>query len=79
MKVKDLLENIERSKQSYPDFLDWDIALEHVDKPEEDINCKDDIITHIDNDIEWKFIKSHAMGCCSYFTKEKVFGIQIHF
>jgi len=79
MKVKELLEGIERSKENYPDFLEWDIALEHVDKPEEDINCKDDIIISNQGGDEWKFIKSHAMGCCSFFTKQKVFGIQIHY
>ena len=76
MKVKELAENIERNKKEYPDFLEWDIALEHVEKPEEDVNCKDDIIK---NGEGWAFIKSHCQGCCSFWTKRKIFGIQIHY
>lgn len=79
MKVKELLEVIERSKKDYPDFLEWTVALEQVENPEEDINCKDDIVSYKDLSGSWKFIKSHCLGCCSYFKGEKVFGIQIHY
>lgn len=81
MKVKDLLETIQRGKKDYKDFLEWDVALEHVPNPKKDINCKDDIIKCWDDMIQqnWIFIKSHCMGCCTYMIKEKIFGIQIHY
>lgn len=81
MKVKELLEVIQRGKKDYKDFLDYDVALEHISNPKKDINCKDDIITDYDEIThdKWIFIKSHCMGCCTYFIKKKIFGIQIHY
>ena len=80
MKVKELLEVIQKGKNEYPDFLEWSVALEHVENPEEDVNCKDDIVKMKEfGGDEWIFIKSHCMGCCTYFIKEKIFGIQIHY
>jgi len=79
MKVKELLKKIEQGKNEHPDFLEWTVALEHMENPKQDINCKDDIIGSYQFGEEWKFLKSHCQGCCTYFTKEKVFGIQIHY
>ncbi len=79
MKTKDLLKLINEGKKEYSDFLEWDVALEHVENPEKDINCKNDIITHLDHAGIWKFIKSHCMGCCTYFVKQKTLGLQIHY
>lgn len=89
MKIKELLETIKRLKKEYPDFLEWDIALEqHPDwklcpncnKPEDYVICKDESIPDQNgNPTKTLFIKSHCMGCCTYWTKRKIFGIQIHF
>lgn len=81
MKVKDLLESIDSGKRQYKDFLDWNVALEHVPNPKKDCNCKNDIIKHYDDITQsnWYFIKSHSMGCNTYFIKQKIFGIQIHY
>lgn len=74
MKVKDLLQTIELYRRDYKDFLEWDIALEQVDKPK-----KEYVLEHKDFDGKWKFVKSYSMGCNTVFKKEKVFGIQIRF
>ena len=79
MKVKELLEVIKSGKKAYPNFLEWDVALEHVKNLKKDLACKGDIVKFKDFDGEWIFVKSHCMGCCTYFTKEKLFGIQIHY
>jgi hypothetical protein len=79
MTVKELLETIERAKKRYSNFENWSIALEHVSNPEKDINYKKDIIKMDQDGDVWVFIKSHSMGCCSYFVKKKIFGIQIHY
>ena len=82
MKIKDLIEIIDTGKKDYSDFLEWDIAFEQVDNPENDPYCKDDILigkNNWDDGIDWKFIKSHSMGCCTYFIKAKTLGLQIHY
>lgn len=79
MKVNDLLNLIQDGCKDYPDFLDWEIALEHVEKPTEDIDCKDDILIYKDFDGDWVFIKSHSMGCFTRFTNEKVLGLQVRY
>lgn len=76
MKVKDLKTILEDIPE------DYHIAFEIIRNPEEDINCKDDILEGKDsfNDgLEWKFVKSHCMGCHTVFHKEKVLGLQIHY
>jgi len=78
MKVRELLELIKKSKKEYKDFLDWDVALEQIRYPTKNINTKTDIIKYLDLDgTNCMFIKSHCISCCTYFTKNKVFGIQI--
>lgn len=62
---------------------DYQIAFEVVRNPEDDDNCKDDILINKDNTVDdglrWEFIKSHCMGCYTVFNKEKVLGLQIHY
>jgi hypothetical protein len=82
MTVKDLLEVIKNNEKNYPDFLDWIIALEQHPNYKKCCNCNksEDSITVIDSDgTKTLFIKSHAMKCCTYSPKDKVFGIQIHY
>ena len=75
MKIKELLQMIEENQKDYSDFMEWDVALEHVENP-----CKEDIVTAVENDgTEWKFIKTHCMECCTRFIKKKVFGIQVNY
>jgi hypothetical protein len=82
MKVKDLLKVIKERQKDYADFLEWDIALEQHPDYKECSNCNEPEDSIIDHDLtkgDTLFIKSHAMECCSYFTKKKIFGIQIHY
>lgn len=84
MKVKDLQKLIENSQKYYPDFLEWDIALEQHPEWYNCPNCnksEDRLIVPdcFGNGTDTLFIKSHAMGCCSYSSKRKIFGIQIHY
>lgn len=81
MKIKELLETIEQGKLRYSDFLEWNVAVENFNDPEQDCNCKSDILYSHDEccGFSWKFVKSHSMGCCTYFIKEKVLGIQVHY
>ena len=77
MTVGALLEVIKRGKEQYADFLNWTIALEQHPGYKECCNCnkaEDSVVSE-----DMLFIKSHAMECCTYFTKQKVFGIQIHY
>ncbi len=71
--LKQLLENIPN---------DYEIAFEVIRNPEEDDNCKDDILIgkdSFDDGLGWEFVKSHCMGCYTLFNKEKVLGLQIHY
>lgn len=77
MNVKELKEILEE----IPD--DYAVAFEIVRNPEFEQNCIDDILTADYDDFyemfEWKFLKSHCMGCYTLFIKEKVVGLQIHY
>lgn len=77
MKVRDLLEAIERNRDIYPDFMDWDIALEQHPDYEDCPNCENKMV--VDGE-QTGFLKSHA-GCCVgvYWYKDKIFGINIHY
>ncbi len=77
MKVKELLKTIKENQKQYPDFLNWTVALEQHFDYKNCSNCnkpKDSIF-----DFNTLFIKSHCKGCYSCWSKEKVFGIQIHY
>jgi len=69
-KLKELLNKIPE---------DYHVAFEIVRNPEDDINCKNDIISYEDFDRKWEFLKSHCIGCYSLFAKEKILGLQIHY
>jgi hypothetical protein len=89
MKIKDLLLLIETSKKDYPDIEEWAIALEqHPDyescsncnKPEDSFIYEDEFLPERDGTpSKVLFIKSHCMGCCTWFVKDKTLGIQIHY
>ena len=75
MKVKDLLEELKDCKEEYgEDFLDWDVAVEHHEKPEECPNCRDNMFTDSEG---WTYIKCH--GYWTKFTKKRVFTVNIHY
>ena len=74
MKIKDLLDTVKRGKKEYKDFMEWDIAVEHHPNPKQCVNCKDSMLKDGD---KWTYIKCHGFN--TYFTKEKVFTINIHY
>lgn len=89
--IKDLLRAIERGRKDYgEDFLNWQFALEqHPDwRLCSNCNKKADRVEYID-EMSWNpskneydktlFLKSHSIGCNTYFKKLKTFGIQIHY
>ena len=74
------VEDLKKLLEQIPN--DYQVAFEIVRKPEEDCNCKDDILISKDDmmgGLEWEFLKSHCMGCYTTFHKEKVLGLQIHY
>ena len=88
--IKTLLETIQYGIKTYgEDFLNWEYAIEQHPNYKNCSNCntKDDFIFYTDECLpkpkggfyKTLFIKSHSMGCNTYFKKQKIFGIQIHF
>ena len=80
MKVKDLLEEIDRCKAQYADFLEWDIYTEQID--EGDKNTKRG--TGFGGN--WKWLKDsedweyfECAGFWTKFEKEKVFTINVNY
>jgi hypothetical protein len=71
MKVKDLIEAIERGKE-YPDFLEWEVAVETP--LEVDVNMESGMLKDGEG---WQYCKCHGFN--TYMLKEKVFTVNIHY
>ena len=72
MKVRDLLETIEKRKKDFPDILDWDIYIQVVN--EENYESKKRSNWKFINDSEdWEYIE--CAGWHTYFKEEKVLTI----
>jgi hypothetical protein len=81
MKVRDLIEELEKCKTEYgEDFLDWDVYTEQLD--EMDKNCKLDMgfggnwETVTDSD-EWLYFMCH--GYWTKFPKKRIFTINVNY
>ena len=74
MRVEDLVRYIDVCKQSFPDFDEWEVALEQCDETKCP-NCASNVI--FDSE-QWKYIKSHAYG--PHLNKEeRILMIQLHY
>lgn len=81
MKVKDLLEEIERCQKEYGgDFLDWDIYTEQLSEDDKSLKRSKEIggnwKTFIDID-EWEYFE-----CAGFWTicpKTKIFTINVNY
>lgn len=81
MKISDLIKAIEQGKKSYPDFLEWNVAVEQHPDYKKCSNCKNNMIISKDPiNGETEYLKSHSGMCAGVmFYRKKVFGINIHF
>lgn len=82
MKVKNLLEDLNKCLKEYDDFLEWDVALEQHPNYKDCPNCNkpEDSLMIEHFDFKTLFIKSHAGICVGIeCTKEKVYAINIHY
>ena len=77
MKIKDLLEEIERCKAEYSDFLEWDIYTEQIDECDKDAKWSNK---------RWKRLKDsedreyfECVGFWTKFPREKVFTINVNY
>lgn len=83
MRVKDLLDDLNRSMFLYKDFLDWEVAVEQHPNYMGCCNCnkkEDYLFDDKPGSDPVLYIKSHAGLCCGIdFTEERVYGINIHY
>jgi len=81
MKVKDLINEIEKCKEEYDDFLEWDIYTEQID--EADKHTKSTITGFQDNwgkvtDGEgWEYFE--CAGFWTKFPNKKIFTINVNY
>ena len=80
MKVRDLLEEIDRCKEEYDDFLEWDIYTEQIDEG--------DKVTKKGTGFggNWKRVGDSAdweyFDCAGFWTKfplEKIFTVNVNY
>ena len=81
MKVKDLINEIERCKEEYDDFLEWDVYTEQIG--EVDGHTKSTITGFQDN---WRRVTDSEgweyFECAGFWTKfadKKIFTININY
>lgn len=72
MKIRELLETIEKRKSDYPDILDWDIYIQVIDTIDFN-NKKESGWKFLTDSEDWKYIKCHGFN--TYYEKEKVLTI----
>ena len=77
MKVKDLLEAIERYKEDYPDLLDWEIYTEQIyeeDKKYKKDNQKWEVVSDSEG---WEYFQ--CAGFNTLFPNKKIFTINVNY
>ena len=72
MKVRDLLETIEKRKKDFPDILDWDIYIQVVNEENYESKKRSNW-TFLKDSEDWEYIE--CAGWNTYFTEEKVLTI----
>lgn len=76
MKVKDLIEEIERCKKEYPDFLEWDVYTEQISRSQM-LRIKDERMGYYLTDSEdWEYFE--CAGFWTIYEKEKIFTINVN-
>ena len=79
MKVKDLLEEINRCKDKYgEDFLDWDVYTEQLDNDDKFLKTKSMKGWERVTDGEgWEYFK--CFGFSTKFPEKKIFTINVNY
>ena len=80
MKVKDLIEEIEKCKQEYgDDFLDWDVYTEQLNEDDKKFKMEDkeDKWETIKDYEDWEYFK--CFGFWTIMPKEKIFTINVNY
>jgi hypothetical protein len=86
MKVKDLIDEIERCKKEYPDFLEWEVYTEQLEQSDKVYKRK----PTSKGGQGWEYIKPHGgypddweyFRCCGFWTKftdKKIFTINVNY
>ena len=77
MKIKDLLEEIERRKAEYSDFLEWDIYTEQIDECDKDAKRNNEHWKRLKDGEDWEYFE--CVGFWTKFPREKVFTINVNY
>lgn len=77
MRVSDLLDEIERCRIKYPDFLNWDIYTEQIDEFDKINKRTKPCWKWLTDSDGWEYIE--CAGFWTKFEKEKVFTINVNF
>jgi hypothetical protein len=73
MKVKDLIEEIERCKKYYSDILEWEVYTEQISNSQK----RTGDIDRIKDSEDFEYYES--LGFWTKFPKEKIFTININY
>lgn len=78
MKVKDLMEELERCKKEYGDsFLDWDIYTEQMEEIQKKNKSWERFVSHDISGLDWEYFKCH--GFWTKAPKDKIFTINVNY
>lgn len=77
MKVKDLVEEIERCKKDYPDFMEWDVFTEQISLTQKNYEKLGKGLRFINDEEDWEYCE--CVGFWTKFVKEKIFTINVNY
>ena len=80
MKVKDLIEEIERCKQEHDDFLEWDVYTEQCDEGDKNIkrgNAFGGNWGIVRCGEAWEYFK--CVGFWTKFLDKKIFTVNVNY
>lgn len=77
MKVRDLVEEINRCQEEFPDFMDWDVYTEQIDEKDKEYKKCEQKWDWVTDSEEWEYFE-----CAGFFTKfpdRKIFTINVNY
>ena len=77
MKVKDLINEIEKCEEEYDDFLEWDVYTEQLDEVDKTAKKNNPQWKRVNDSEEWEYFE-----CAGFWTKfldEKIFTINVNY
>jgi len=78
VKVKDLLEEINRCQEEYgDDFLEWDVFTEQIDEQDKKMKKANPQWKWLTDSEDWEYLE--CAGFWIKFEKEKVFTVNVNY